>query len=478
LDGDFDYAAVLTREGDTDPSIGLRVQLAIDEDADAFVAVHHNQPGVRRTFAAYCNLEQQAIGGTWVLSFGLSTSLAANVHATYTSSYGMCNASSCEDRTGEWVPGCGECRLYLAGQPHHHQVLRTNPKPASLVEAYGVNTSAATGNCNSGLSYFGAADREAYAFYLGISEHFHTTPTAVGTSFQAAGVAQAITLTWEETDPSRIVVYAISRSDACWGPFQLLGYVDSHDPAFTQDDIHYTYIDETVQWARRYYYRLVVIDDNETVFADAVPSGLPTPSVPSTPSGLLANGVQGGSTWDVVLSWSASNGQVNGYHIYKSQVEPFGSCSINQPYYIGTTTTTQFTDTDAPTQVDLYYRVVAFNATGVSTAAQTLLQVMPTDTNPGVVTSSSPYLIQAVSPATGVVRLAFSLPYAAAAEVAVYDVRGRKVTTLYRGKVDGGRHELVWDRRDVSGRLAASGLYLARLYSQSYGVTTTKFVVQ
>jgi len=47
-------------------------------------------------------------------------------------------------------------------------------------------------------------------------------------------------------------------------------------------------------------------------------------------------------------------------------------------------------------------------------------------------------------------------------ELAVYDVRGRRVRTLARG-VPPGRYVLSWDGRDDEGRPAGSGIYILRL---------------
>ncbi len=48
-------------------------------------------------------------------------------------------------------------------------------------------------------------------------------------------------------------------------------------------------------------------------------------------------------------------------------------------------------------------------------------------------------------------------------ELAIYDIGGRLVRTLWRGAVPAGEHEVVWDGRDDAGALAASGVYVYRL---------------
>jgi len=47
-------------------------------------------------------------------------------------------------------------------------------------------------------------------------------------------------------------------------------------------------------------------------------------------------------------------------------------------------------------------------------------------------------------------------------EVSIYDLRGRRVTTLHDGPINVGWHTLIWDGRDTEGRGQASGVYFLR----------------
>jgi hypothetical protein len=47
----------------------------------------------------------------------------------------------------------------------------------------------------------------------------------------------------------------------------------------------------------------------------------------------------------------------------------------------------------------------------------------------------------------------------------VFDLLGRRVRTLYRGHLPPGRHDFLWDARDVRGRRTASGIYFFVLES-------------
>lgn len=59
--------------------------------------------------------------------------------------------------------------------------------------------------------------------------------------------------------------------------------------------------------------------------------------------------------------------------------------------------------------------------------------------------------------------LAFDLPSAGPAQLAIFDLAGRRVRTLVDEHLASGRHQVPWDGRDAAGRAVASGSYLARL---------------
>lgn len=59
--------------------------------------------------------------------------------------------------------------------------------------------------------------------------------------------------------------------------------------------------------------------------------------------------------------------------------------------------------------------------------------------------------------------VAWDLPRAGRARVAVFDIAGRRVRVLADGDLAAGRHESVWDGRDAAGQRVASGAYVARL---------------
>jgi len=57
----------------------------------------------------------------------------------------------------------------------------------------------------------------------------------------------------------------------------------------------------------------------------------------------------------------------------------------------------------------------------------------------------------------------FSLPTAQTVHLAVFDVRGRRVRTLYQGALEAGPHSLRWNGQDDGGRSLPSGMYCVNL---------------
>ena len=62
--------------------------------------------------------------------------------------------------------------------------------------------------------------------------------------------------------------------------------------------------------------------------------------------------------------------------------------------------------------------------------------------------------------------------------LAIYDVRGRLVRPLVDGKLEAGRHSVVWDGRNTSGRPVASGLYFSTLQTGDKTYTRKMAIVK
>jgi uncharacterized repeat protein (TIGR01451 family) len=69
------------------------------------------------------------------------------------------------------------------------------------------------------------------------------------------------------------------------------------------------------------------------------------------------------------------------------------------------------------------------------------------------------------------VTIRFDLPVAGHADLAVFDVTGRRVRTVIRGRLDAGRYAPIWDGRDEHGSRVAAGVYFVRLRAGDFTAT-------
>ena len=72
--------------------------------------------------------------------------------------------------------------------------------------------------------------------------------------------------------------------------------------------------------------------------------------------------------------------------------------------------------------------------------------------------------------------IAFSLTQSGEVDLDVFDILGRRVTTLAEGHWEAGRHRVVWDGRDADGRELATGIYFYRLRTDHF-VQTRKMLL-
>jgi len=67
------------------------------------------------------------------------------------------------------------------------------------------------------------------------------------------------------------------------------------------------------------------------------------------------------------------------------------------------------------------------------------------------------------NPTAGTATIPFTLAHTAEIDLAVYDLAGRRVATLMKGRVDAGRHAVAWSGRTVWGARAPTGIYFYQI---------------
>jgi hypothetical protein len=65
-------------------------------------------------------------------------------------------------------------------------------------------------------------------------------------------------------------------------------------------------------------------------------------------------------------------------------------------------------------------------------------------------------------------RFTVDVPRGAVVDVTVYDILGRKITTLMSGQQGAGSHQMEWDGRDGLGMSVPTGIYFVRMQSDNF----------
>ncbi|MFQ5652442.1 MAG: FlgD immunoglobulin-like domain containing protein [bacterium] len=69
------------------------------------------------------------------------------------------------------------------------------------------------------------------------------------------------------------------------------------------------------------------------------------------------------------------------------------------------------------------------------------------------------------NPAT---TIPFTVPEAGDVTLSIYDIGGRQIRNLVRGRMSAGQHKVAWDGRDDAGRTVASGMFLYELEAGAF----------
>ena len=71
--------------------------------------------------------------------------------------------------------------------------------------------------------------------------------------------------------------------------------------------------------------------------------------------------------------------------------------------------------------------------------------------------------------------ITFGVPEASEVKLAIYNLRGQLIQTLYSGPIAAGQHSVVWDGTDFGGAKVASGVYVYKLQAKDF-VATKKLI--
>jgi hypothetical protein len=214
-----------------------------------------------------------------------------------------------------------------------------------------------------------------------------------------------------------------------------------------------------------------VIDGRRTFRLFRVSNGVITPGPMHH-----AGGTASAPTDSLTLAWNAANDGTQSSltaTMTNRYGEPWEHARLvfhMQPglgvYTAANGTIAQQFDHDGMHDVEVDFVAPASGTIQVSVVGSGTIDAPPGAPEPGVRLerpSPNPLVRGSVS------AVAYFLPAAAEAELAVFDATGRRVITLVRGEVGAGPQVAQWDGRDEAGNAAPAGLYLVRL--RTSGIT-------
>jgi hypothetical protein len=121
-----------------------------------------------------------------------------------------------------------------------------------------------------------------------------------------------------------------------------------------------------------------------------------------------------------------------------------------------------------PTIVDPAERVIRAR---VDRLGDFLLRV----SNPGTSTIARPHFLDfepnVPNPFNPTTRIRFTIEATQQVRIDIHDVAGRRVARLLEARTIAGTHDLRWDGRGSSGKLAASGTYLCTIATEHASAT-------
>jgi hypothetical protein len=128
-------------------------------------------------------------------------------------------------------------------------------------------------------------------------------------------------------------------------------------------------------------------------------------------------------------------------------------------------------DTVAP-GITYGYRLEVLDITNQTNMIETWVTVPSERSAPSALRMEPPH----PNPSGGRGELSYGLPKSGRVRLTVYDVRGRRVTTLFDRIESAGWHSATWDGRDGAGRRVTSGIYFVRLEGAD-GTQVQKIVI-
>ncbi|MBA7603572.1 hypothetical protein ES703_10686 [subsurface metagenome] len=108
-----------------------------------------------------------------------------------------------------------------------------------------------------------------------------------------------------------------------------------------------------------------------------------------------------------------------------------------------------------------------YYGTGLINALDAVNAAVVVEEEPDIKTVPVAYSIRCYpNPSRNAASVRFSLPRKGHISLDVYNVTGRKVSTIVNGEFNSGTHSIVWNRKDNKGVKVPQGIYFIRLKAE------------
>ncbi|HEY2953640.1 MAG TPA: PKD domain-containing protein, partial [Candidatus Eisenbacteria bacterium] len=325
---------------------------------------------------------------------------------------------------------------------------------------------------------------------LSLTQYFYRIralgPCSFATGFSAT--AQAMTsgsitapgsLVAKSSSWTRVNLTWIDKSNNEWG-FNVQRSTSSSFSPVTEFSVGANvagFADSSVAPSTLYYYRVRAFAG--TVFSSWTSSArltIPADSTKMLPPAPGRPALTTSAGPVILVKWIDYSVYEDGFSIERSTSSGFLPVTL---ITVGKNVTSYVDSVGLTKGVKYYYRLRSFNVVGYSkytnsssiTASTATAAAAPAASSMASEASASvdpaPAMLQLRNAAPNPFRdrstIGFDLPAAAAVDLAIFDISGRRIAGLASGVWQAGSHRVQWDGRDQQGRVQAPGVFFARL---------------
>jgi Secretion system C-terminal sorting domain len=223
----------------------------------------------------------------------------------------------------------------------------------------------------------------------------------------------------------------------------------------------------------------MIVANGVTAFSEWTVGTIGDVPLPVTLSNFDAQYINGTN----IIEWSTQGENSNqGWNVYRSESDELSGSSILNPELIeGTGTTiepTDYTFTDPYPLIagaDYWYWLESISFFGESEIFGPVSLSVPNDEpgqNPPIAPEEFGLYQNYPNPFNPNTEISFALEETTNGELVIYDVKGKKIKTLFTGSIEADRlYNIIWNGEDENGQSVASGIYFYKIKAGKYSET-------